>query len=408
VWQAKAPYQSGTVLVMGHPLQVRNGVVDVADQHQLNWLVENKGFIPLQSAKWRLSKKVVLKRGRGLGDLLLSGPVARAMHAAVPGIHVCMAVDEIFVELMRAQPGVDRVVTQPQLRCSKNDVWVKGRDGTEEKYDSWVNLDNIAEISPKVPILHRIDIFAEVLGFKPGEVRKKLEYVVLPEEREWATTRWREMGLSEKDKVVAMALRGTCFNRLLPGAGDHNAGPVNREIAAMAARDGWKVILFDHNGELGFAGDGVVNLAGRTKIREMAALMQRCSMYFGPDTGAWHMACALGIPNYVYFGAINWRLRVTEGPTRVAFKNVPCYPCDRYDCFAKDRVGCAKMKAVDLWPKAARFYEEWKGGKTQPIFGRMDPNYNPNASQLVPVVEQSIDGTGVLKNAEQKAAQYAS
>jgi hypothetical protein len=391
----RAPFGSGSMDVMGKPREVRGGRFEVADDHEANWCVEHRGCVPVgASPRWKTAKKVVLKRGRGLGDLLMTGPVAREMKRQNPGMHLCLACDAIFVDLMKGVRSFDRIVTQPQLSFHKDEVWVAGADGAKEKYDCWVNLDMIAEQSPKVPLLHRIDIFGEVLGFPPGSFDRRLEYAVLPDEKAWAAGKLAELGVAPSDKVLAMALRCTCFNRCLPGASEYGPGEVNRQIAAMAAADGWKVMLFDHDRRLGFEGDGVVNLTGRTRIREMGALLERADLFIGPDTGAWHMACALGRPNLVYFGAINWRLRVTSPLTKVVFKNAPCYPCDGYSCHWKERVACMKLKATDIWPPARDFEKAapWKAA------GYVAKPYDPFADDVPAAKAQTAGFAGVARS----------
>ena len=352
----RTPFGSGILAVMGKSYEVRNGTVEVADDHEANWCIEHRACVPVGAApKWKTSKRIVVKRGRGQGDLLMVVPVIRAMKQANPGAHICLACDTIFVELLKGVKWIDRIVTQPQLVFHRDQVWVVGADGTKEEYDCWVNLDNIAEQSPDVATLHRVDIFGKVLGFTPGSFDKSLEYIVTAEEREWARVTLADKGVSPKDKVLAMALRSTCFNRNLPGASEHGPGDVNRQIATMAACDGWRVLLLDHDRRLGFEGDGVINMTGRTTLRQAGALMERADLYIGPDTGAWHLACALKRPNLVYFGAMNWKLRVTGPYTKVVFKNTPCYPCDRYDCNWKERVACMRLTARDIWPEAKVF-----------------------------------------------------
>ena len=45
-----------------------------------------------------------------------------------------------------------------------------------------------------------------------------------------------------------------------------------------------------------------VNAVGHTSLRELAAIIGRCRLYVGADTGAAHFACALGVPNVVVLG----------------------------------------------------------------------------------------------------------
>jgi|GEM_PF-1685836 ADP-heptose:LPS heptosyltransferase len=45
-----------------------------------------------------------------------------------------------------------------------------------------------------------------------------------------------------------------------------------------------------------------INLASKTSLRELAAIIGKCRLYVGADTSAAHFACAMGIPNVVVVG----------------------------------------------------------------------------------------------------------
>ena len=77
----------------------------------------------------------------------------------------------------------------------------------------------------------------------------------------------------------------------------------------------------------------VVNLAGKTSIGELPAVLCRCAMFVGVDTGALHAAAAVGTPTAALFGPsspVNWAPR---GRTHlVVSKPVPCIHCRRKGC----------------------------------------------------------------------------
>lgn len=76
----------------------------------------------------------------------------------------------------------------------------------------------------------------------------------------------------------------------------------------------------------------VINLAGKTSLRELMALIQTCSLFLTNDSGPMHLASALGIPLIALFGSTS---DVATGPYqggRVIHKHVPCSPCYRREC----------------------------------------------------------------------------
>ena len=76
----------------------------------------------------------------------------------------------------------------------------------------------------------------------------------------------------------------------------------------------------------------VVNLAGKTTLRELIALIQTCNLFLTNDSGPMHVASALGIPLIALFGSTSDR---TTGPYNggsIIHKHVPCSPCYRREC----------------------------------------------------------------------------
>jgi lipopolysaccharide heptosyltransferase II len=76
------------------------------------------------------------------------------------------------------------------------------------------------------------------------------------------------------------------------------------------------------------------NLAGRTSIHETAALLERCDLFVGNDSGPMHIAAAMGIPVVAVFGPSNqqaWGPYSPPGersPHRIVARNdLPCMPC---------------------------------------------------------------------------------
>lgn len=76
----------------------------------------------------------------------------------------------------------------------------------------------------------------------------------------------------------------------------------------------------------------VINLAGKTTLRELMAFIQECDVFLTNDSGPMHMASALGIPLVALFGSTS---DVTTGPYSggvVIHKHVECSPCYRRTC----------------------------------------------------------------------------
>lgn len=89
----------------------------------------------------------------------------------------------------------------------------------------------------------------------------------------------------------------------------------------------------------------VYNLAGKTTIRELMALINCCSAFLTNDSGPMHIAAALKTPLLALFGSTN---EVKTGPSplgQVIHKHVECSPCYKRVCPIDFR--CMKGIEVD-------------------------------------------------------------
>lgn len=111
------------------------------------------------------------------------------------------------------------------------------------------------------------------------------------------------------------------------------SGPADAQVAAQAVQA---------------AAGKAINLAGKTNLGELVAVIRRAAYFVTNDTGPMHIAAACGVPVFAIFGPAN---PVRTGPygaqhtvIREELACSPCYrwkPCDNWQCMEKitvDRV----------------------------------------------------------------------
>jgi heptosyltransferase-2 len=77
----------------------------------------------------------------------------------------------------------------------------------------------------------------------------------------------------------------------------------------------------------------VVNHAGRTSLREFIDLAAGCRVFLTNDSGAMHIASALGVPTVAVFGATDHGATGPAGArSRVVRETVECSPCLLREC----------------------------------------------------------------------------
>ena len=172
------------------------------------------------------------------------------------------------------------------------------------------------------------------LGANPEPLPPKL--VVTPEEMAEAAKKFGLEGVS-----------GPVFG-LNPGAeyGPAKRWPIEKFIEAakeIRRRTNCTWILFGGKGDVEITnqiqsalGDGspTFNLAGKTSLRELMALMKQCRGFLTNDTGPMHVAAAQGVPVVAIFGSTSPELTgpISEAPLQILTSDVPCSPCFLREC----------------------------------------------------------------------------
>jgi heptosyltransferase-2 len=102
----------------------------------------------------------------------------------------------------------------------------------------------------------------------------------------------------------------------------------------------------------------VFNLAGRLSLRRAIAVLSRCRMFIGNDSGMMHIAAALGIPLTALFGPTEpGRTAPLASRFRLLHHGADCAPCRRRRCPTDHR--CMTVITVDeVLAAAAELWEE--------------------------------------------------
>jgi heptosyltransferase-2 len=79
-------------------------------------------------------------------------------------------------------------------------------------------------------------------------------------------------------------------------------------------------------------GPRVINMAGKTSLRELMALIQICNVLLTNDSGPMHIASALSTPLVALFGSTNEVRTGPYGGGIVIHKHVECSPCYYRTC----------------------------------------------------------------------------
>ncbi len=105
-----------------------------------------------------------------------------------------------------------------------------------------------------------------------------------------------------------------------------------------------------------------INLSGKTTLRQTAAILKRCRLAVGAETGLAHMACAVGAPNIILLGGGHFGRFMPYSP----LTSIVCLPLECYNCNWQckyDRVHCIKDINPEVIAEAVRQTLEKKSEK---------------------------------------------
>ena len=161
------------------------------------------------------------------------------------------------------------------------------------------------------PHRHKADDWLKLLKPFGGPVTKATARLHVSEaERKWANEYLRAHGVSAGRPVVGIH----------PGASiPEKRWPLDRFAAvahSLAKRADVKVLAFvDPAGYGSSIGEGDDVITTKVALRELIALIERCALLIGNDSGPRHIAGALGVPTVAIFGSgiASWFAPLGEG-----------------------------------------------------------------------------------------------
>ncbi len=176
---------------------------------------------------------------------------------------------------------------------------------------------------PLRPSMHQVDYYLSCLGSTGGVCRPR----VIPKPENLAKTEeyWKQNAL-DGGPVLAIA----------PGSGAREKNWPSESFAAVARwwrqRVGGIVMIIlgpaeEERGESNFLWRDSLLVRG-TDLGRVAALLARCSLFVGNDSGVSHLAAAVGTPTVAVFGPSDSAQWAPRGPrVLILARNVECSPC---------------------------------------------------------------------------------
>jgi len=186
------------------------------------------------------------------------------------------------------------------------------------------------------PLRHEVQYYRNLVrhfGITGKDVLPRL--CTTPDEDRAAEGLLAAGGIAAEENVIAIN-PGATYGSAKRWYPDRFAEVARRLAAEWRA----KVVIFGSPGEAGIAADierrlggACLNMAGKTTVRELMALIKRCNFMVTNDSGPMHVAAAFGVPLAAVFGPTD-HTGTAPYTTRAAIirKDTACAPCKLREC----------------------------------------------------------------------------
>jgi len=333
--------------------------------------------------------KTILIRGTNwIGDVIMSLPAVSSVRLTFPGARITVLAKPWVADIYRACPDIDDVIVfqSPGVHDGIGGKIRLAGELREEKFDLALLLQNAIEAAliawrARIPLragynsdcrgpllthsvqrtreirrVHQIGYYLEMvrsLGF--ATAGKNIHILPDADARAAAETILAEQGIQKGDTLIGIA-PGASYGPAKMWFPERYAAVADKLADEFSA----KVILFGSSGDRErtdlvqrHSSHSLIDLAGKTALREAIALIHRCDLFISNDSGLMHLAGALDVPLVAIFGSTNPVATSPAGDrSRVIHKDVPCSPCLKKECPTDFR--CMDLIQVDDVYNASR------------------------------------------------------
>ena len=307
-------------------------------------------------------RKILIVLHGSIGDVTRALPLAKLLRRGFPRASLAWSVEPAAYPLLQGNPAIDEIILFDRRHWWKTFgpflAGIRAR-----RFDLVLDLQRHL----KSGIVSWTSGAPRRLGFHPGDSKegngffnnlhierygdriakldhylKFADYLAIPR----APLEWNFSLTSDEKAAVDrhLAQTSSAYAVLFVGTRWPSKQWFSKQIAECA-----KMLQVEHNLDvllLGGAADRklarqamvgvshrVVDLAGRTTLREAVGIIHRAKLAVGPDTGLMHIAAAVGTPVISLWGATDPDRTGPFGFADLAIRGAaPCVPCQQKNC----------------------------------------------------------------------------
>lgn len=330
--------------------------------------------------------KILIRATNWVGDAIMAIPALRAVRARFPEAHIAILARPYVADIYRHQEIADELIAYDvqgihagfsgrerlaaELRAKEFQVALLLQNAFDAAWLTWR-----AKIPRRIGYARdgRSVLLTDAIPVpKPGEIpaHEKFYYLELLRRADWLQQlpdeKFIQLGIlpeqlaAAEQKLRAAGARENIL-RIAVGAGasygSAKCWPPSRFAATLnhlQTHTGCDVILFGTPAEAEVANaiaanlrTPPINLTGQTAIAELSALLSRCQIFLGNDSGAMHVAAAAGLPVIAVFGPTDPHGTAPVTPRVAIVQEKPyCSPCFLRRCPTDHRCMTAVQPAA--------------------------------------------------------------
>ena len=317
--------------------------------------------------------KILVRATNWIGDAVMSLPAITAIRGSFPDAKITVLARPWVADIYARQTAIDRVIPYRAARGARDlsAKWELAKQLRSEAFDCAILLQNAFEaalLARLAGIPRRIGYDRDGRGWllthpiavpKASEIPRHQSFYYLELLRRAgildALPETQTIRLDGIDQAIArgasrfaelgtdLPVIGVSPGAAYGGAKRWMADGFADAATHVALQESASVALFGSESERPLCdaiaesvqtrGVKVISLAGRTTLREFIDLAAACRLFLTNDSGAMHIASAVGVRTVAVFGATD---DIATGPTgplaRVVRQDVDCSPCLLREC----------------------------------------------------------------------------
>ncbi|MBU8934262.1 MAG: lipopolysaccharide heptosyltransferase II [candidate division Zixibacteria bacterium] len=332
-----------------------------------------------------MAQNIIIRTPNHLGDCIMALPMINETAEVYPGATVTLLTPQHLADLFRPNPAIDGIIELPPEHVHGLISVYKIRDligplefdlglilppsfgaaagfklGRVKERIGYIADGRRLLLTKPLPLVepihatHRSELYFDLLRRGAGA---NIDYtppklLLNDKDMEQAAILLQRFGLAEDVPFAAIAFRAVAESRRW--GRDNYVELIKRLITQYEL----KVVLIgstvDHEEGNAIAEatstKEVVNLAGKTDLREVAAILAGCAVFVGNDSGPAHLAAAVEAPIVVLSGADDPRSTTPLSPLkRLVFREeLDCISCVKNRCPLKDSMQMQCMTGISL------------------------------------------------------------